>query len=410
MYLDTKEFIKEFPLLEYYICYGFCSSQNQALSIQLLTFRFLIVNNLFIDIDIKKKLITYQNRIVRTNYIENKFFNKWIRFLLNKKKAINTFDLEFNKIEETSKNINFIDFRNKKRYVFTQKDFKNVIQNSLFYSWNYDYTPDPLPIRNPYDNHTFTKTELLELDKQINDPPLIWKLFKDSNYCIETLKITYNYYLLKNCINSYIANLENEDIIYYLESILLFFKNRANQNSNSNNNISYKDICKKCFENQSFYRQKNVKDILYRWIQYLKFKIPFTNDNYIRLLKVFKNPCVIHTRIIKKKNRYRNIVQSIGKSNNLLCDKDIFVFTANKDKSVDDITITKEKNLKHTKYSLWYKNKNKNKNVDIFSNTTNIFLPKSNCIHLELFEAEDMIRVRLSEKILNGYSFIKTIE
>ncbi len=408
MLVNIDELKNEFPILEYYI-YKWkneLNENNKYINLAFIKFCLEVSKNEFIDIKTRQRLLEYENRLSRMSMLEQKYFTKWKMYNMLCKPSINNYDLQFNSINQNDKtNIYYIDLENKKKYLFTQSDFRKLIENYLFHSWVYDYIPDPIPIKNPYDNHIFTKKELENLDNQILNPPIIWTLYKDSEYCVDTLKINYNYYLLKNCLNSYISNLENDDIYYYLEDILLYSQ-------------YYNDeICKECLDNESLYRLNPVKQGIYKWVKSLKFQTKFTHNDYLSLKNIFRKPCKIHDRVKrclrKEFDESGKFVFDITKNysyNFVDVGEDVFYFNS----EVTNSSKTKS-NIIKDRCSVKKDKKKKIKTIDFFKFTSSPSSGFTNSstetskINVELKEEEGRIVLVLAENEFNGNTFIKNI-
>lgn len=224
------------------------------------------------------------NKDSRKNYLSQKYSKIWIKKYINSKPPVNTTDLELNEIDEKNeekyiKYINYIDYNNKKRYLFTFKDFKKIIKSNLERSYIYDADPEPTHIKNPYTNKNFSRNELRFFNEILIDMPLIWHMFVESDYNIFLFKYKYYSYLLPLCIPNYVEQLEDEDIIYYLKEI--FYKENI-------------DFCERCLNEKINIRKKIVKEEIIEWIKYLKIdEYYYYKDKKLR--KLYEKSTCFHT-------------------------------------------------------------------------------------------------------------------
>jgi hypothetical protein len=178
------------------------------------------LNNNSYNLLFSKNLLIYFNEYIdkkaRKFYLETKYKKKWLNNYINKKEPTNPYDLELNPINPLKYYINYIDYKERKKYFFTLDDFKKIICSSLENCCSYDLIPDPIPIRNPYTNKNFTVAELDNINKKLYDMPPIWYMFLDSKFNISILKKKYQYHLIPLCIPSYVDQLNDGDIIEYI--------------------------------------------------------------------------------------------------------------------------------------------------------------------------------------------------
>ncbi len=410
MYLDIDELKKNFPILTFYIekyKNEFYNLDKNNIISTFTQFKNEFINNIFITQQTKIDIVKYLNNIVRQHYLENKYFNLWRNNLVKNKilnsEPVNQYDLEFNHINLDDKtNIVYINFSNGRKYIFTQKDFTKIIENCLFHSWEYDYLADPIHIKNPYEHHIFTKEELKHIDSQLIKPPIVWSLFKDSNYEILTLKENYNHYLLKNCLPSFINSLENEDYIYYLEDIIIYLK------------IYRKNIiCSECLNNPSIYRSRKIKKVIEKWLLSIKFEIEFSKETIDIFKNTFKKPCKIHDKstsiisypkpFILNNSFIFNIDSSIINFDFSKDENNLFLFQS----SIISYTnkLIKKNRNRVLKRILPTKVKKEKKFYDFKFDLTNV----SSYISVNLIEIDGKIKVELSENSFNNNRFIKTI-
>lgn len=194
----------------------------------------------------------------RKYYLMQKYSKKWLNFYINKKEPINNTDLELNNIDLNDPRkyyINHIDYKERKRYLFSQSDFCKIIKTCLENSYDYDIEPSPINIKNPYTNKEFSKTELRSFNSKVRDMPILWLMFVDSDYDLIKFKYKYYDYLLELCIPNYVDKLEDRDIIDYIINIFV---------------IHNKRYCSKCLFSKKCIRDKKIKNCMIDWIRYLK--------------------------------------------------------------------------------------------------------------------------------------------
>lgn len=235
--------------------------------------------------------IDYIDNRIRSYYLFRKYTKKWLIKYINNKEPVNTEDLELNTIYDNKYYINYIDFTERKRYLFSENDFKKMVTSSLQNSYEYDIDPDPIPIRNPYTNKKFTKTELRMFNNSVRDMPIVWSMFVDSDFDI--IKFKYKYYsrLLDICIPNYVDKLGDLDIIDYLIDIFIY---------------SNTDYCTKCIIDKRDIRSRSVNNALISWIKYLKLNVSISTKSIDNLQKIYNKTSCFH--IIKNnKNNVRDI-------------------------------------------------------------------------------------------------------
>ncbi len=232
----------------------------------------------------------YIDTKIRLQYITEKYCKKWLCYFINKKDPVNDTDLELNNINPEKFYINYIDYKERKRYLFNENDFRKISTICLQNSYEFDIDPCPIKIKNPYTNKEFSKTELRYFNSKIRDMPLVWSMFVDSDYDILTLKYKYHSYLLDMCIPNYVEKLNEEDIIDYLLDIFL------------NERITY---CSKCLLSKKYLRNIKVKNALIGWIKYLKLGNQFLYRHRLNLEKIFQKflcACVSSSKYIENFN------------------------------------------------------------------------------------------------------------
>jgi hypothetical protein len=218
--------------------------------------------------------------------------------------------LELNDIDEKNEYklyINYIDYKERKRYIFTQNDFKKIVKTSLEHSYVYDIVPDPIPIKNPYTNKEFTKTELRMFNQVLSDMPLIWNMYVDCNYNLNDFKYKYYDYLLPLCIPSYVDQIDDNDIRYYLNEIF--------------DHVGSIYFCSKCINDLEHIRTKKIKDILIDWISYLKNGTMLLRSTIDKLKRIYGTEYCIHNihNIHNFENKGDKFILDIDLSKPMFC-------------------------------------------------------------------------------------------
>lgn len=272
---------------------------------------------IFILLLFKKYIMNYNRNIydlcidhfdkrIRHYYLCHRFIKKWITKFINAKESVNTEDLELNPIDALNKYyINYIDFKERKRYLFSENDFRKIVINSLQNSYEYDIDPDPINIRNPYTNKDFTKTELRALNNSVKDMPIVWNMFVDSDFDIVKLKYKYYSSLLEICIPNYVDKLGDLDIVDYLIDIFIY------------SNTVY---CNKCIIERKGIRSRKVKNALINWIKYLKLNHTMSIKSIEDLNNIYSKISCFHINLLNNYNLSNNdLIRGLDFTKPLFC-------------------------------------------------------------------------------------------
>ena len=256
-------------------------------------FRKYLVGNKFINDTTRRELYERLNAVAYKAYLSYKYGKLWFINCIKNKEAVNEFDLELNNISDSTKDvIVYLDMVNRRKYLFSQKDFKKIIKSRLENSYVYDHIPEPLVITNPYTNREIGRLELMAIDEMLIDSPLIWKLYKDSYYDMEHFRTIHNTYLLNVSVVSYVDQMEDIDIIFYINDIFLYY--------------DIGNYCKECINNNVGFDKKELKDIIIQWLLSKKLLDVFTRSSLAKLCKMFSIPCrnkVVKPNIIFSSNK-----------------------------------------------------------------------------------------------------------
>jgi hypothetical protein len=249
-----------------------------SLHYYLLAFRKYILGNKFISDTTRKELYELLDAVAYKANLSYKYTKIWFINCIKKKPAVNNLDLELNSIREDTKDvIVYLDMVNRRKYLFSQKDFKKIIKTRLENSYVYDHVPEPLIITNPYTNREIGRLELMAIDEMLIDAPLIWRLYRDCYYDIERFRIINHTFLLNVSVFSYVDQLEDIDIVFYIHDILSCYE------------IEY--YCNDCVEKHIGFDNKELKGIIIQWLLAKKLLGIFNRFNAIKLYKMFSIPC-----------------------------------------------------------------------------------------------------------------------
>jgi hypothetical protein len=256
----------------------------KSLNYYILTFRKYLLGNNFISDTTRKELYEILDIVGYKAYLSYKYSKIWFINCIKNKPAVNDLDLELNSISDNTKNvIVYLDMVNRRKYLFSQRDFKKIIKSRLESSYVYDHIPEPLIITNPYTNREIGRLELMAIDEMLIDAPLIWKLYKDCYYDIERFRILHNTYLLSVSVVSYVDQMEDIDIVFYINDIF--------------SSYGIDNFCKECLNNNVGFNSKELKSILIQWLLDKKLLDVFTKSNLAKLYKMFSIPC--QNKIVK---------------------------------------------------------------------------------------------------------------
>lgn len=152
-----------------------------------------ILNNVFIEKSKQKELFEI---FCQSQFLYRSFSNLSKIFKLKKANVFNnSYDLYFNNLKDLNKSIviKLYDSNNKILYYFRKSDLLTIIMECLLYSP--DFFCEPKPIKNPYTNEIFSKSQLYNIYFSIKDSPYIvpplftnfflvdfdFKLFQENN-------------------------------------------------------------------------------------------------------------------------------------------------------------------------------------------------------------------------------------
>lgn len=275
---------------QYFEIWSSNADKNISLTRRIIMFKKHILTLSSLSASHLVSILRFLNSIIRVIYLSKKYTKRWMSYHINQKDSVNTCDLELNPIQsnQIKKYINYIDYEQKQHYLFSVDDFTSLIRTNLENCNTYDIEPQPLSIKNPYTNKAFTKNELIDLNKKYcsrTSIPLIWHMFIDNYYDLESFKTNHYDYLLKICIPSFIDKLEDLDIKFYLLDIFLFLENT--------------NYCKDCIREKKNFRSKSVRKLLMYWLETLKLGKTVEVSKLNEIFKIYNIDCSTHNLIEK---------------------------------------------------------------------------------------------------------------
>jgi hypothetical protein len=258
----------------------------KTLNYYITAFRKYLVSNKFINETTRRELYELLDAVAYKANLSYKYGKIWFINCIKNKDSVNGFDLELNSISDNTKDvIVYLDMVNRRKYLFSQKDFKKIIKSRLENSYVYDHIPEPLIITNPYTNREIGRLELMAIDEMLIDSPLIWKLYKDCYYDIELFRTIHHTYLLNVSVVSYVDQMEDIDILFYINDIFLYYE--------------IWNYCKECLNTYVGFDKKELKGIIIQWLLSKKVLDVFTRSNLTKLCKMFSIPC--QNKVVKPK-------------------------------------------------------------------------------------------------------------
>lgn len=284
----------------------------KSINSHMMDFRRYLMNNKFISERVRNESLTCVEEVLRRAFLSYKYGKLWLEYCIKRKAAINDFDLELNEIDENKKDvIVYVDLRERRKYLFSQKDFRKLIMTNLEHSYIFDHMPQPLPIKNPYTNKEFNKFELIDIDNMLVDSQLIWKLYRDCKYNLERFKIVNYNYLLISSVGSYVDQLEKEDLVFFIEDIFIYY--------------NYTKYCTKCVSNTDNIRNRRLRGILMNWFLFHKKLAIFRQNDLNLLCEMFKIDCDKHNKKESTKHFKMDVINIEFTGGPI---KDDFIFTA----------------------------------------------------------------------------------
>ena len=163
-----------------------------------------VLNNIFFTNSQKDDFFTVFSKVQKT-YTAIARFARLVKIRLAKVQI--TEDLYMNPIEESDKNVMRI-YQRGSNYLFTARDLANIINKSLMN--NQDYFCDPLPIKNPYTNVTFSYAIMYNIYFFIRQStmimPQLLHLYFINNFNLTNFAIDNECALRDICIHNYVFN------------------------------------------------------------------------------------------------------------------------------------------------------------------------------------------------------------
>ena len=181
-----------------------------------------VINNGFLTIDIKKKILrSYIINLKLKRFIDKYFYKK----RLNKLKSVNNTNINLEEFINVNEKIELIINNNK--FTFDLNELSKIFVNSL--SKFEDIFPDPEMPTNPYTNEPFSLYHIEYIYKKLYESeinnnrkiPLIITIFKNCSFDINILKDNFGDYLINLACKNHVLSLEDKEYIELFEDFLL---------------------------------------------------------------------------------------------------------------------------------------------------------------------------------------------
>ena len=198
-----------------------------------------IIENMFISQHDKERMQNFIQCTQKHYYALNKF-----AFICKYKRASSgcSTDMYMNPICENDRNTITILQENTK-YTFTFSDMNKIINKSLYN--HYEFYAEPNPIKNPYNNIPFSKSNLYT----------IYFAIKKSNFMISS--VFHNFFLSSFSLAYFINQFEYQLRIKYIENTCHLQNNNLDVIESADNNPIYDDI----IDMINTYNSSNTKNI-----------------------------------------------------------------------------------------------------------------------------------------------------
>lgn len=132
-------------------------------------------------------------------------------------------DLYLSNIKHDERNVITI-FQNKQRYLFTITDLNKIIETAVCNSPY--FVSEPLPVKNPYNNLPFSKSDLYNIYLQIRDrliktPQVIYQFFL-SNFNLSKFQQNNRCLIREKYIEQFLVNEDKDTLVSYIHSTLSY--------------------------------------------------------------------------------------------------------------------------------------------------------------------------------------------
>lgn len=132
-------------------------------------------------------------------------------------------DLYLSNIKDDERNVITV-FQNKQRYLFTITDLNKIIETAVCNSPY--FVSEPLPVKNPYNNLPFSKSDLYNIYLQIRDrliktPQVIYQFFL-SNFNLSKFQQNNRCLIREKYIEQFLVNEDKDTLISYIHSTLTY--------------------------------------------------------------------------------------------------------------------------------------------------------------------------------------------
>ena len=259
------------------------------------------INNVFINITVKRRLFNDFNKAQHIYHILKKFFNK---IITNRYKVYDvSTDLKLNPLESYDKRYLITIAENKVLYTFSIYDLLSVIQTNLTYT--YALFVDPKFPKNPYTNLPFSIHNLYNIfyfAKSLDITlPILFHVFYKSNFDLNELLLNYESIIRDEIIKNFY---KNANITKKYNDILDILN-------------KYKKYNKNIIIHRKFPKEKVIEELsdilpieLYICYSYNPSRRNFNKKLMIKRLKDFSKKNPLFGRIIVKPTRESNSIFS----------------------------------------------------------------------------------------------------
>jgi len=171
---------------------------------------------------------------IQRKYLALLRFKSIVQFKV-KKHLDNPIDLHFNNLDLMDDKYKITLINNNVKYQFSIFDLIKIINTAL--SYEYRFFPDPVTIKNPWDNNVFTINNLYNIYffikkiDNINMSILFFRFFQ-SNFCIKHF-LDNNQLIIKNFIINNCRNMQDDKKKIYIRNMLNIFNQSITSSNNS---------------------------------------------------------------------------------------------------------------------------------------------------------------------------------
>lgn len=223
----NKNYSTLFTFFNYFSNTSFISIHSKLTWKKHIKYKFFILENFYFNSkidDFNKQIIIdlfykTQKRYMALYKFKNLFIYKF------KKYKGEQIDLNFNELIENNK-YNLVLIQNNNKILFNIFDLIKIICNSL--SFEYNFFADPKLIKNPWNNSSFSLSNLYNIYFFIKyssiEMPILLLRFFQSSFCLKKFKDENQLIIKQYIINNY-KNFDTNKKINYITKMLTFYNN-----------------------------------------------------------------------------------------------------------------------------------------------------------------------------------------